>query len=162
MANYFYTDAGGNRRGPFRKDQIEQLVMYKHITPTTLLETDDGNKMRAEEIPGFGERSTRQMPSEASSNFLDIGFTRFITNTWISFIWVLVIVAHILGFLVGLGCSLWMTAETGFGFFLLWLLFGTPLTLLSLLFSRIALESAVVLFRIESHLRRIREHYENL
>ena len=84
---------------------------------------------------------------------MDIGFTRFITNTWISFIWFLVIVVHFLG---ALGAMFYAFSIDG-GAGLLSLLV-VPLTLLSLLFSRMALELDVVMFRIETNTRETKEY----
>ncbi|MCL2305345.1 MAG: DUF4339 domain-containing protein [Planctomycetaceae bacterium] len=53
MANFFYTDAGGRKRGPYDKQQLQALVLQGIITPNTLLETDTGHKGIAEQIPGL-------------------------------------------------------------------------------------------------------------
>ena len=90
----------------------------------------------------------------------DFGFTKFITNTWISFIWALIVVVHILIYIGGLPFVMIVTANSTaldvVSFFVF--LIGIPL---SLLFSRMSLEAVVVLFRIETHLRTISEKYEN-
>ena len=85
----------------------------------------------------------------------DIGFTRFITNTWISIIWTIAVILHFLAFLCGVFAFLSTTKGAVPPIALLALV--APL---SLLFSRMALEFTIVVFRIESHLRAMREKSE--
>jgi len=154
MPNYFYTDTNGSKKGPFDVKQLQVLVDRGIITPATRLETDGGHQGVAEQVP---ELRFLQLKSAVRPFFnIDIGFTQFITNTWISFIWILTIVAHVLIFLCVLAVMFANAFEAGF----VTVVVGIPFFLFSLLFSRIGLESVVVLFRIETHLRSIREHYE--
>ena len=69
MVNYFYSDTNGNRRGPFNVEQIIQLARYNHIAPTTLLETDDGSKMHADEVPDVKFNSGTNAARQWQFNF---------------------------------------------------------------------------------------------
>ena len=155
MTDYFYTDASGNRRGPFNEEQIKQLAKYNHISLATLLETDDGSKMLVEEIVSdLNNPDTSQTSSATSPGLFDIGFTRFITNTWISIIWVLTIVLTFLGCV---GAMVFGASNNAPELFII-----APIaSLLSLLFMWMSFEVTIVLLRIETHLRTIREKYEN-
>jgi len=53
MANFFLTDADGNRCGPYNEQQLQALAAQGKITPTTPLETDTGHKGLAGQIPGL-------------------------------------------------------------------------------------------------------------
>ena len=86
---------------------------------------------------------------------MDIGFTRFISNTWISFIWVVVIIAHFLG---TIGAIFYAFHAEEFKDIAVLSLFVVPLiALVSILFCRMFLELDVVLFRIESNTRETRD-----
>ena len=94
-------------------------------------------------------------PEQSSGGLLDIGFTRFITNTWISIIWVIVIVVHFLT-----PCVVFVAAANmagGGAAVMTAFMLSIPLTLLSLLFCRMGLEVLIVLFRIESNTRATKE-----
>jgi len=85
----------------------------------------------------------------------DIGFTRFISNTWISIIWVIVIVVHCLG---AIGATVYsFNVESPVPFLIA--LFAVPI---SLLFCRMVLELGVVFFRIESNTRESKEHLREI
>jgi len=166
MSKYFYIGADGQKQGPVSVQDLHLLANRRPIMSTTLLESETGHAGVAGQIPGLKfypipEQKPQETPIQQTSpvNF-DFGFTRFFTNTWISFIWILTIIAHILGFSV---CMVYVhsMSEESSGVSLVSLMIAVPLFLLSLLFSRMTLESIVVLFRIETHLRSIREHYEN-
>ena len=157
MKNYFYFDQHNNKRGPFDVEQIKQLARYKHISPTTPLETDDGDKMLVGDI--ISDLVNSQSTATQTSGFFDIRFTRFITNTWISIIWVIVIIAHFIApFVV---CAV-MANTVGGGAPIVAFVLSVPLALLSLLFSRMSLELTIVLFRIESNTRATKERLEEL
>jgi len=53
MANFFLTDANGNKRGPYNEQQLQSGIAKGIITPTTPLETDTGHKGLAGQIPGL-------------------------------------------------------------------------------------------------------------
>ena len=80
----------------------------------------------------------------------DIGFTRFISNAWISIIWVILIIAHFFG---AIGAMIYSGNVDSPVLFLI-ALFAVPI---SLLFSRMALELAAIFFRIETNTRESKE-----
>ncbi|GHT35577.1 hypothetical protein FACS189427_05150 [Planctomycetales bacterium] len=105
-------------------------------------------------------------PPSSGGGFLDIGFTRFITPSWISVIWIICIVSNTISFLASLGwigiIAIGMSSggrhtegNPAFGVFvfILGLLASIILHLLSLLFSRVFLELIIVLFKIEKNTR---------
>ena len=185
---WYYYDKSGNKIGPFKGRELRLLALQGTITPDTVLEGSDGRTIIAGKAGGlpFPEAPPLSQPDtsnpfdtdspatnnpfdlsgeEASSpGFFDIRFTRFITNVWISIIWCTVIAFHFLGYSVMVLAILYMmaTADTesariaGF----LFLLLGTVGWLLSLLFSRMGLEFIIVVFRIETHLRTMKEVFE--
>ncbi|MDR0329019.1 MAG: DUF4339 domain-containing protein [Planctomycetaceae bacterium] len=53
MANFFLTDAEGNRRGPYYEQQLQAMAAQGTITPSTPLESDTGHKGLAGQIPGL-------------------------------------------------------------------------------------------------------------
>ena len=53
MAKYFFTDANGNRQGPYDEQQLQALVVQGMITPNTPMETESGHKGVAGQIPGL-------------------------------------------------------------------------------------------------------------
>ncbi|MGL4942514.1 MAG: double zinc ribbon domain-containing protein [Thermoguttaceae bacterium] len=57
MANYFYTDANGTKRGPITNQQLKALASQGVIQPTTMVETESGKQGVAGKIAGltFGE-----------------------------------------------------------------------------------------------------------
>jgi len=84
---------------------------------------------------------------------LDIGFTKFITNTWVSIIWVLMIVVHGFVALAALGTAFVQDPMLG-----MVALIGVPLiACFSLLLCRIWLELVIVIFRIESNTRALKD-----
>ena len=150
MANYFYYDRNLNKKqGPVSREQLQELVVQGVIEPRTPVGTDTGHKGIARDIPGLNFETT-----PTSTGFFDIGFTRFITNTWTSILWVLSIGTSFLG------CGVAILFAIGNGVYIL--LFIAPIaTALFLLFMRMSFEITIVLFRIETHLRTIRDKYEN-
>jgi len=164
MADYFYTDADGNRKGPFNKEQLKELAANGIITPTTQLVARDGLKGRASAwYPDlkFSNVSDHTEYAQASPGFFDIGFTRFVMNFYIPYIWVFTIVAGCLGWafsiIMGLN-QLGIEKEPWYG--IVTIVVATIALPFSLLFSRMVLEIVIVMFRIETHLRTIHEHYE--
>jgi len=157
MAEYFYFNAKSKRQGPVDEQQLKELAAQGVIRPETPISTGGSTAVFAKQIPGLIFNTVPNSESlgidEKSPGFFDIGFTRFITNTWTSILWVLTI---ILAF-VGCGGALVYAATNEAP--ILFLL--APIaTVLFLLFMRISFELTIVLFRIETHLRTIREHYE--
>jgi len=88
---------------------------------------------------------------------LDSGFTKFVANTLVSFIWIVIVVLTFLGYFGFVVYAI--TQDMPLAFPLSFVV--VPLVAsLFLLLVRIGLEGIIVLFRIETHLRSIREHYE--
>ena len=92
---------------------------------------------------------------EEEPGFFDIRFTRFISNTWISSIWVIVIVVH---FLVAIGAAVYSSKVESLDMFLI-VLFVISI---SLPFSRMALEFAVIFLRIETNTRESKEYLREI
>jgi len=101
-------------------------------------------------------------PSEKSPGIFDFGFTRFITNIWISFIWRCIVVVVLLtwgiNIIRGLSEIAKGDASSVMGFAII--LLATIATPLSLLFTRIGLEFIIVVFRIETRVRTMEKHCE--
>jgi len=53
MSNYFYFDANGTKRGPYDFQQLKERVANGMIEPHTPMETDDGHKGLAGQLPGL-------------------------------------------------------------------------------------------------------------
>ena len=53
MPNYFYTDASGQKQGPYSSGQLKELAKTGRITPETMIETEDGKKARAGKVQGL-------------------------------------------------------------------------------------------------------------
>jgi hypothetical protein len=51
--NYFYVDATGKRQGPITGAQLQALATRGIITPETVLETSNGHRGLASQIPGL-------------------------------------------------------------------------------------------------------------
>ena len=62
MLNYFFTDANGQRQGPFNDQMLRVLVAQKKILPSTPLETDGGHTGLAGHIPGLFVHSGIPVP----------------------------------------------------------------------------------------------------
>jgi len=91
----------------------------------------------------------------------DFGFTRFITSSLVKFFWGLYVIIGILGFVAAIliGLYYFLQGETLVGTVAILVL--PVVVVFYLLCIRMGLELAIVFFRIETHLRCIREHYEN-
>ena len=160
MANYFYTSAKGEKLGPYNEGHLLEMIKRKLVEPDTPLETDTGTRVTVGQVLGSNFKS---------AGLFDIGFTRFITNTWISTIWGFCIVFTT----VVWGYETYTIFQTGKGtgwFFTTMLpnqqqgflvLFMTFEAIIGLLITRVMLELIIAIFRIEMHLRAIREKYEN-
>ena len=53
MPNYYYTDANGQKQGPVSEEQLRELASQRAIAPHTPMETEDGHKGLAGQIPGL-------------------------------------------------------------------------------------------------------------
>jgi hypothetical protein len=153
MADYFFYDQSNQKQGPFNEQQLKELSAKGIIDPKTQLETKSGYKTKAGQIPGVFQGGTKHEGD--SPGIFDIGFTRFITNTWTSILWILCIFFHILACVICVGVALFGGGEA------IVLVVVSPIaTAISLLFFRMAFEMTIVIFRIESHLRVLREKSE--
>jgi len=162
MAKYFYYDADGKKQGPIDGDRIKELIAQETITPTTQMATDAGRTGTASQIIGLRHNTTASNPRNQdllsdmkSPGIFDIGFTRFISNTWISIIWVILIIVH---FLVAIGATLY-SLNVGHPVPFLIASFAVPI---SLLFSRMALELEVIFFRIETNTRESKKYLREI
>ena len=159
MANYFYRDANGQRRGPYDEQQLQELEQRGIITATTPLETDRKYLGLADQVPGLKfSFPSQQTLQQASPDFFDIGFTRFISNTWISIIWCIVIFVHFVG---ALG-AMYYAFNTDGTLGAISLLVVPLITAISLLFCRMGLELEVIFFRIESNTRETKEYLREI
>jgi len=178
--NYFYIDANGQKQGPVSEQRLKELATQGSIEPNTPLETTTGYKDVAgrigikfdfrkvsqdDQTPEQAKYSSPRRSKHAhvgesantseSPGIFDIGFTRFISNTWISIIWVMLITAHFLAAIGATICSFYVGDPVPF----LIALFAVPI---SLLFSRMALELEVIFFRIETNTRESKEHLREI
>ena len=145
MTKFFFYDFNGKKQGPFSKQQIEELAIQGIIRPDARIETEDGHIVTLE--------VENDKHVERPPGFFDIHFTRFISNTWVTIIWVVIIIAHFLGALIAVFSAFNISGEVGMMAFLV-----TPLaTALSLLFWRMALELDKVVFRIEKNTRETKD-----
>jgi len=158
MTNYFYFDAYGKKQGPFSRQYINELAAKEVIVPDTLIEVEDSYEgepsikvVKARYICGcfLHEHPGLGFP-KATPGFFDIGFTRFISNTWISVIWVILIIAHFLAAIAAIAYSSHVGSIVPF----LIALFAVPISLFS---CRLGLELEVIFFRIESNTRESKE-----
>ena len=67
MANFYFTDADGNRQGPLTPEQIQALADRGTITPDTLLESEAGHTGKAGQIRGLKFDTTKPPPSTDNS-----------------------------------------------------------------------------------------------
>ena len=180
MTTYVYLDANGQRRGSVTIEQLRDLAKEGIITPKTLLMTDGGFAIRAKELdlqfntvvpppadptPYATEQTAtaRQLVLSQShlTGFFDFDFTRFITNSWISFLWRLTVFLTILSAIIWIILGVIMVSNNNPTVGML-LIFVVPIINgVSLLFSRIVFEFIIVVFRIETHLRAIRDKFED-
>jgi len=80
----------------------------------------------------------------------DVGFTRFVTNALVPFLWIASIIAHFFAAIAAISMAFVQSTEAG-----VLALFLVPLaTLFSLLLSRVGFEVVIVLFRIETNTRK--------
>ncbi|GHT25960.1 hypothetical protein FACS18942_02340 [Planctomycetales bacterium] len=95
----------------------------------------------------------------SGGGFLDIGFTRFITPSWISVIWVISTVLEVISFLASFHFIDTMMEPIPVAYKAIIFLFGIVVDviihLFSLLGSRIWLELIIVVFKIEKNAREI-------
>ena len=167
MANYFYYDQANLQQGPIDEKQVKDLVAQGIITSKTQMATDTGRTGTASQITNLFNTSMNQMatdtghtgtasqitskPNGNTPGIFDIHFTRFISNTWISIIWVILIIAHFIGGLMFV--SIAGARDDG----ALLLIIALVAVLFSLLLCRMCLELNVIFFRIESNTRESKE-----
>gem|GEM_PF-1197807 len=167
VGQFFYVDSEGKKQGPVSKEEIKKMATLGVIKPDTQIEyADDGYNFKAGKHPDLKFSSglsccnrktcrATTLPTEKNTGIFDIGFTRFISNTWISIFWVLLIIAH---FSVAIGAMMF-SFNAGSPVPLLIALFAAPI---SLLLFRMILELAVVCFRIESNIRESKNHLREI
>jgi len=98
--------------------------------------------------------------NQTFAGFFDFGFTRFITRPCISILWRLVVIAAFLAVLFGWGAALVTMMNGNPGGAIAYFFVIPIVTALYVLLIRIGYEFIIVVFRIESHLRDIRDHLE--
>ncbi|MGL4942515.1 MAG: hypothetical protein ACRC46_04915 [Thermoguttaceae bacterium] len=69
MASFFYTDTNGRKKGPINDQQLKLLVAQGVIAPHTPMETDDGHKGLASQIPGLFADTPSPLPSTEKQFF---------------------------------------------------------------------------------------------
>ena len=101
-----------------------------------------------------------RVSGENLTGFFDFGFTRFVTNTWISIIWriavALIFIAWGCWVIGGLATMANVDPLMGIGIILL----VTVVVPIELLLIRMVLEFVIVVFRIETHLRTLKDNSE--
>jgi len=124
----------------------------------------------------FSENPFVTSSAQSVGGFFDIRFTRFITTTWITIIWVFLIIAHTLVLLFAEGALLYALAHSGSsedhgyhgyhsyqGPSPLWLLFLMLLWPVivagSLVAFRMMLEIIIILFRTEGNTRVTKDYH---
>ena len=92
-------------------------------------------------------------------DLIDIHFTKFITVTWNTVIWCILLGFHALALIFVLFGALIAMAngEGGIGVAMLFL--GAPMILISLIACRMWMEFFIVIFRNEANTRVAKEHY---
>jgi len=111
--------------------------------------------------PGYQSPGCYPM-REKTPGIFDFGFTRFITNTWISFIWSNTVIIILLCWGIAVLNGLVAILQGG-DFFIVGLgiiFLATIVAALNLLFARMALEFIIVVFRIETRVRTMEKHCE--
>ncbi|GHT45517.1 hypothetical protein FACS189454_05150 [Planctomycetales bacterium] len=166
MPNFFYFDNNGTKQGPYDGVQLTALAKNGNVTPDTLVENEAGKQTKAKNITGLFPHPVPPPTSEV--DFLDIGFTRFITPVWISTIWIICIVVDVISVFISFVYAVIIantvkedTNNIGVDaavVFILGLLASIILPLLTLLLQRIVLEVLIVLFKIEKNTRETEEN----
>ena len=151
MANFFRIDADGTKRGPFTGQQIQKLVQQGHISPDTPIETDAGDTMTARQVRPDQQSTTTSPSGTSSSGSSDIGFVHFLTPALIAIIWWLTILLMFVSLIV-------LMSQIGDNPGIV--LIGLGAMIISLLYTRIILESIAIFFRMERHQRTIKEILE--
>ena len=113
MANFYYTDAGGTRRGPLNEHQLQSLATKGIIKPKTILETEDGRTGAAGQVKGLKFETVvsleRRMTNDSKGSapwLVDFAFTQIRLP---DFIFSACAVTYALYFLAAILCGLWMT-----------------------------------------------------
>lgn len=163
------------------QNELEKLVKWIQkgkLGPDTLVWTDGmadwvrlADSELAQYLPPKPEPPKPAPPHRPSGLFgiFDIGFTRFIANTWVSILWFLtIIITVVYGMLllaVGLffGVSNLISSDSAYekiGAFVIIcgvMILVPVLTALQLIGYRLFFELLIVIFRIETHLRTLRD-----
>ena len=156
MAIYFYYDENGEKQGPCTEEQLRKLATSGTIRPSTKLVTENDNTIsRAKQVvPLFRFKEKDESSGQpASPGLFDIHFTRFVSNTWISVIWVIAIIVLFCGALSAIYWAFQVDEMTG----MISLVLVPLITAISLLFTRMALEFDKVVFRIETNTRETKD-----
>jgi len=82
MANYFYTDAKGNKRGPYNEQDIQIQIDRGLIGKNTPVETDIGNKILVKQIPGlnFRQSELQHIQQSVDVNPIAMSITSWLTD----------------------------------------------------------------------------------
>ncbi|MGL4942455.1 MAG: DUF4282 domain-containing protein [Thermoguttaceae bacterium] len=94
--------------------------------------------------------------AQPSAGLFDFGFTRFITNTWISVIWTIEVFVVLFSYAISILVGLYLLTQSPLQG-IIFLLLATVGVIVGLILSRIWLELMIIVFRIETHLRTIRD-----
>jgi len=143
-----------NKRGSHSEQHLQVQIEQEHNRPSTLSETDTENK---EHWMKFLELKRDSDTHQMSPRLFDFGFSRCITNLYISVIWIVIVVFTILGYGIAVLFGLQVMSQNNVTGWLV-ILLATLIAGLYLLVVRLVLE---VLIRIETHLRTIRDKYAN-
>ena len=161
MANYFLTDPDGTKRGPYDEQRLQQLADWKSIEQHTPLETDTGQTIMAEEIPGLN------FTPPPSSLPITLDITRFTSYILIPILWIFFLCISVLNYgmmvtdILSNKAPFWNLTPLSWAFLSpLWtidagptILVATVALLLDIIFIRVILELLLAVFRIEVRLR---------
>ena len=111
---------------------------------------------RSEKVEKIRETKCDSGTQPTPPMLIDFGFTRFVSNLYISVIWIVIVVLTLLGYGITVIFGLYVMSKNG-AVGLLVILLATLIAGLYLFLTRMTLE---MLFRIETHLRTIRDTYE--
>lgn len=82
MANWYFTDPSGTRRGPINDLQLKELVKRGTILPETDMETESGHKGKAGQVPGLFSAASpfSPLPQNGPPAAQPQGKSKFCTN----------------------------------------------------------------------------------
>ena len=172
MMPAWYIQDGEHQFGPYSDQELKRVAGTGKVTPETLVrQGENGNWFRADQISGLlsplappiaPQMKERQADSAEMYQkvgkqienvsqklvFLDFGFTTFLTPKLVTLCWILWIVIGTVTAVVSLSQA---------PLTILRIVLAVLAYLIYLLFGRIWLETMVVLFKIEKHLRDLRD-----